>query len=268
MKSNSPFKTHGIEHLSVSKINQWVSNPASFLFRLAGGVDEPSPAMWRGNAVESALEKAMNMENADYKNITILANQEYDQIAGKYDYKDTEKKNKERNALQDYVRNGLSHYQSLGMPSSYQKQFFYEFDDIEIPFMGFVDFEFGNTDTSFHQIRDCKTSQFRLQEMKESYARQLSLYAVGVGTPDSELWIDNITRNYGVQSIRLEDPMPYLKQIIKISLGLRKFLSISDDVAELCQMIYPDLDDWRWSGDLLKAETKKIWGINNDRENF
>ena len=62
--------------------------------------------------------------------------------------------------------------------------------------------------------------------------------------------------------------MPYLKQIIKISLGLRKFLSISDDVAELCQMIYPDLDDWRWSGDLLKAETKKIWGINNDRENF
>jgi len=268
MKSNSPFKAHGIEHLSVSKINQWVANPASFLYRLSGGIDEPSPAMWRGNAVESALEKAMKMNEADFKEITIIANKEFDMISNKYNYKNEEKKIKERNALQDYVRNGLPHYKSLGEPTSYQQKFLYDFDDIEIPFMGFVDFEFGNSETSFHQIRDCKTSMYRLNSMKESHARQLSLYAVAVGNPDSELWIDNITRNYGVQSIRLEDPIPYINQIKKIALGMRKFLSISDDVAELCQMIYPDLDDWRWSGDVIKNEAKKIWEINNERKNF
>ena len=28
MKSNNPFKTHGIEHLSPSKINLWITDPA------------------------------------------------------------------------------------------------------------------------------------------------------------------------------------------------------------------------------------------------
>ena len=32
MKSNNPFKTHGIEHLSPSKINLWVADPA-FIYR-------------------------------------------------------------------------------------------------------------------------------------------------------------------------------------------------------------------------------------------
>ena len=31
MKSNNPFKTHGIEHLSPSKINLWVADPALFI---------------------------------------------------------------------------------------------------------------------------------------------------------------------------------------------------------------------------------------------
>ena len=31
MKSNNPFKVHGIEHLSQSKINLWINDPALFI---------------------------------------------------------------------------------------------------------------------------------------------------------------------------------------------------------------------------------------------
>ena len=48
------------------------------------------------------------------------------------------------------------------------------------------------------------------------------------------------------------------KEIIKISLGLMKFLSISNDAYELASMFYPNFDSWMWNDDNKKQSTK-IW---------
>jgi hypothetical protein len=65
MKSNNPFKVHGIEHLSPSKINLWVNDPALFIGTyLCGMKGSYGVGAFRGTAVEHALEKKLS--NKDF----------------------------------------------------------------------------------------------------------------------------------------------------------------------------------------------------------
>ena len=58
MQSNNPFKVHNIEHLSPSKINLWVSDPALFVGTyLCGMKGSLGVGAFRGTAVEYALSK-------------------------------------------------------------------------------------------------------------------------------------------------------------------------------------------------------------------
>ena len=65
-------------------------------------------------------------------------------------------------------------------------------------------------------------------KMSEAHSRQLALYSKAF--PEKEVWCDYVTPKQAV-SYKLSDPEPKLKEIIKISLGLMKFLSISDDAS-------------------------------------
>ena len=66
--------------------------------------------------------------------------------------------------------------------------------------------------------------------------------------------------------MQFKNPEPYVKQIINVALGLRKFLSISDDAMELCQMIHPDLDDWRWSNHSVRKQVQNIWRYKDEQQ--
>jgi len=266
MRSNSPFINHNIEHLSVSKINAWISNPASVLYAMAGGVDDFGPSAWRGKAVEEGFEKLMLSNNLSVEQVIQISESSFDaQI--KWDGFTDEKINKERSTISDYVKAGYNHFANLGEPTSCQKRILYEFDELEIPFIGYIDFEFGKSGDFYHAIRDCKTSVQSLNKMKESHSRQLALYGASAGTDMTELWIDNITRR-NVQTVRLENPKKYLENIVQASLGFRKFLSISNDIEELLSMIQPDLDDWRWANSKTKKQAKQIWRLDYDAEQY
>jgi hypothetical protein len=266
MKSNSPFTNHGIEYLSVSKINSWISNPASVLYRMAGGKDDFGPPAWRGTSVETAFEKLMTASNLSLEQVVDIAYREYDERILWDSFPDA-KIQKERTTIADYVKAGYDHFKNLGEPSSYQRKIEVQLDELEIPFIGYIDFEFGKAGDFYHSIRDCKTSQMTLNGQKENHGRQLAIYCKAIGSDMTELWIDNVTRR-AVQTVRYEDYKPYLQNLIQASLGFRKFLSMSDDIYELCQMIMPDLDDWRWSNSETKKQAKQIWGLNYEQQQF
>ena len=266
MKSNSPFITHNIEYLSVSKINAWISNPSSVLYSMAGGKDDFGPPAWRGTSVEKAFEKVMTVEKLSLEQAIDIALKEYDERIIWDSFSDT-KIQKERTTIVDYVKSGYDHFKNLGEPTSYQRKIEVQLDELEIPFIGYIDFEFGNSGDFYHSIRDCKTSQMSLTGRKENHGRQLAIYCKAIGTDMTELWIDNVTRK-AVQSIRFEDYKPYLQNLIQASLGFRKFLSISNDIQELCQMIMPDLDDWKWSNSKTKKQAKQIWRLDYEQQQF
>ena len=60
MKKNNPFEVHGIEHLSASAINQFITNPASWILKVSGHRGIPNPAMWRGSVVDNIISSAFD----------------------------------------------------------------------------------------------------------------------------------------------------------------------------------------------------------------
>jgi hypothetical protein len=75
--------------------------------------------------------------------------------------------------------------------------------------------------------------------------------------PDKELWVDYVSPKQTI-SYKVNNVEQILNQVIKISLGLQRFLSISDDPYELASMHYPNYDSWMWSED-MKEQSKTIW---------
>ena len=258
MKSNSPFDWHNIDHLSVSTINAWIADPAQILYKFSGGQDDYGPSAWRGNACESAFyQVAMEDAPSPLKTIHTIAEQEYDKLdSGGFAQAKVEK---ERGYLPSYINAGIEHFRQLGVPSSYQRKIYVEFEELEVPFIGYVDFEYGELGKS-HQIRDCKTSVRRMTHLTNAHCRQLALFGHAIGDEKTELWIDSVSKTEIIK-LRLSNPKPYLREVIKTALGLRKFLSMSSDLEELRSMIRPDLDDWRWGNENTQKQAKKIWEI-------
>ena len=255
-KTNSPFDWHDIGHLSVSTINTWVACPSAVLYKFAGGTDGAGPSAWRGSSVETAFERAMIEPDEPDELYHDIALRDFDGRNAKgFDWA---KIDKERNHVTDYVNAGLSFFKKLGTPTSYQKKILVEFDELEVPFVGYIDFEFGEKGTKNHQIRDCKTSIRRMSRLTDAHCRQLALYGKGAGDSDTQLWIDSVTR-HEIVSLKLSNPEPYLQDLLNKALGLRKFLSTSQDMNELLQMIQPNYDDWMWSNAESRKQAKILW---------
>ena len=252
MKSNNPFTRHGIEHLSPSKINLWVNDPALFIGTyLCGMKGSYGVGAFRGTAVEFALNKKI----VDTK----LSNNSIEEfLYGNFNEQCTEhgismadtKAQKERSALNSYYEQAYNVYENLGVPELYQHKVYYSIhEDLPTPFLGYIDFVFKDT------IRDLKTTARMPSSLSTGHQRQLAVYSKAF--PNKDLWVDYVTPKQAV-SYKVQNVEKILNQVIKISLGLQKFLSISDDPYELASMHYPNYDSWMWSEE-MKQQSYKIW---------
>lgn len=246
MITNSPFLAHGINHLSASQVNSWVSDPAGYLAALAGMKSQWGPAAWRGTASEHGMWKAITKHTTGITEALHKFDEEVLDNSPIYAPSTVEK---QRSDVPLYVEHGANFYRTLGELEYYQTKVVVEFEELEIPFVGYVDFIFKDS------IRDCKTAARKPSQMTESARRQLAIYALAY--PDHEVWVDYVTPRE-VVSYKHTDIKKYQNQVLQIALGLRKFLAISDDPKELCSMFYPDTDDWRWNADMV-AQANKIW---------
>jgi hypothetical protein len=251
MKSNNPFEVHGIEHLSASKINLWVTDPALFFYRLIKGDTKVGPSAWRGSAVEIALALSIQDNHMTYNKACDAMYNEFEKERINNGFEEDEKVIKERDKLKRYYDQAIDLYIPFGKFVEYQEKVNIQFDDIEIPFIGYIDFRYKNI------IRDTKTSTITPNAITRSHARQLALY--NKAFPECECWVDYITPNKST-SYKLTDINQKFVEIQDIVFGLRKFLSISNDTKELASMLYPNLDSWMWNDEMIN-EAKRIWRI-------
>ena len=252
MKSNNPFKTHGIEHLSPSKINLWVSDPALFIATyLCGMKGSYGVGAFRGSAVEHALEKKLSNKDFPQKAIDEFLYGSFDKECVEHNIsEDNEKLIKERTALELYYNSALDIYSEFGTPTHYQHKVYYSIhEDLPIPFLGYIDFVYEDA------IRDLKTVGVRPSKFSVAHQRQLAVYSRAF--PEKELWCDYVTKKEAL-SFKVQNVEQRLKEVINISFGLQKFLSISDDPYELASMIHPNYDSWMWSEE-MKEKSTKIW---------
>lgn len=261
MKNNNPFKVHGIEHLSASAINQFITNPASWILKVSGHRGIPNPAMWRGTVIDDAIcksfENDLSIEKKLHRSIT---NSEYDYDSlyeyhnATHDY-DIDAVDKERNNLQRYLEVAIPFYAKLGKPQECQKRIEVEFDDIPVPVIGYIDLQYDGI------TRDIKTTGRLMSKVPSTICRQLSLYAFAEESIPYADFIHVTKTKAEVVSIEITDVRKRVIELRKAALSMMNVLSYSDDINQVASLFYPDFDDWRWSNPVDQDAAKKLWRI-------
>ena len=247
MRSNNPFKAHGINYLSPSSINTYINDTSLWVARYLFKIKSSSGASAvRGIATEFVLADKYEKGVFDYN----LLDVKFMSLCAEsgIDLGDI-KTAKEKKLLKDFgtIIDENFNYKDL---EAYQEKVEVQIEDMPVPIMGYIDFRFKG------KIVDLKTSTRMPTRPTEAQKRQMALYSMAY--PDSSVDLFFATpKEY--KTFTLKNLTLYKKQLRKVALSIQKFLSISDDKHELASLMYPNLDSWLWSG--MKEEANKIWSV-------
>ena len=247
MKSNDPFKAHGINYLSPSSINTYINDQslwvARYLFKIKSSTGASAV---RGIATEFVLADKYEKGVFDYN----LLDVKFMSLCAEsgIDLGDI-KTAKEKNLLKGFgsVIDENFDYENL---EAYQEKVEVPIDDMPVPIMGYIDFRFKD------KIVDLKTSTRMPTRPTEAQKRQMALYSMAYPNSSVDLFFATPKEH---KKFTLKNLTLYKKQLCKVALSIQKFLSISNDKYELASLMYPNLDSWLWSG--MKEEANKIWSI-------
>ena len=247
MRSNNPFKAHGINYMSPSSINTYINDTSLWVARYLFKIKSSSGASAvRGIATEFVLADKYEKGVFDYN----LLDVKFMSLCAEsgIDLGDI-KTAKEKKLLKDFgtIIDENFDYKDL---EAYQEKVEVQIEDMPVPIMGYIDFRFKG------KIVDLKTSTRMPTKPTEAQKRQMALYSMAY--PDSSVDLFFATpkehKRFTLKNLTL-----YKKQLRKVALSIQKFLSISDDKHELASLMYPNLDSWLWSG--MKEEANKIWSV-------
>ena len=245
------FEHHGVLYLSPSTINQWITQPALCLLKIAGITDgEAGPAAWRGQAADRAASKAAFDHTLNNDSLVDLAEKVFDECHTQaIDEHSEEKVIKERKAIANYVKNAAEFYRGLGeTPESEQGKVMIQLDGIKVPWIGYYDLLYKD------KVRDTKTVGRMVSTVTAGHCRQASLYAHAT---QREPWLDYVGVKE-VRAFRVDNVNAWLGQLYHAAKSLETVLSHSEDIFECCRVIYPDTDHWMW-GETTKEAAKDIW---------
>ena len=248
MRSNNPFKAHGINYLSPSSINTYISDTPMWVARYLFKVKSPSGAgAVRGIASEFVLANKYKEGTFDYD----LLNMKFMTLCTEsmVDLGD-KKTEKERGLLKSFgeVIDKNFDYDNL---EDYQEKVEVQLEDLPVPIMGYIDFRFKD------KIVDLKTSTRMPSQPTEAQKRQMALYSMAYPNNSVDLFFATPKEH---KKFTLKNLTSYKKQLEKVAYGIQKFLSISDDKHELASFVYPNLDSWMWNVK-MKEEANKIWSV-------
>ena len=247
MRSNDPFKAHGINYLSPSSINTYINDTSLWVARYLFKIKSSSGASAvRGIATEFVLADKYEKGVFDYN----LLDVKFMSLCAEsgIDLGDI-KTAKEKNLLKDFgsIIDENFDYKNL---EAYQEKVEVPIDDMPVPIMGYIDFRFKD------KIVDLKTSTRMPTRPTEAQKRQMALYSMAYPNSSVDLFFATPKEH---KRFTLMNLTLYKKQLRKVALSIQKFLSISDDKHELASLMYPNLDSWLWSG--MKEEANKIWSV-------
>lgn len=250
MKSNNPFATHGITHLSHSSINTWLTDPARFIAdKLFGIRDRGSASMHRGTATEFGL--ALKYTEEAWEIDLDIVESKYNQLC-QDDLIDVEddRRCKEKEQLKEYSNILNKHFDYSNL-IYYQKKIEITLEDLPVPLIGYIDFLFEDT------IVDLKTTARMPSKASDANKRQMALY--NMAYPEYQCNVVYASpKAYSKFVIDNEEIKYHQKQIKSVAFGLMKFLAISDDKEELASIIHPNYDSWTWSEYYKEQSRNKI----------
>lgn len=252
----NPFERHGLDHLSASSINLFVAEPAMWAMqKLMGRKTRVGAAAHRGTAVEAGVEMGLFDPTAPVEDCQAAALARFNTLTALSTDPAVEK---ERAGIAPAVAVALKELRQYGIPSpaeeNRQHRIEVELPGVPVPFVGWLDFWFPEHGI----IIDLKTQGRLTSKISDPHARQGAIYHAAHG--NSEIRFAYVTpQKIGVY--RLEDPRLHLARVVNIARSIERFLSLSDDGAELTAALFPNLDSFYWNDAGARAAAEEIWGL-------
>lgn len=254
--SNDVFAKHGIEHLSVSHVNTFISDPAKWCAKYVFGMPSSSgPAAWRGTVVDEAIGIYLSSEKPNKKACRNVAIKRYRALAEHYGIDPQEEKNrKERHLVPHFFDVAADYYDQFGKPVEYQKEITLDVG-MSVPMIGYIDLQYEGI------VRDIKTVGRMPSDVPLPMKRQLSLYATATDCLPIVDFICVTKTKADVKSVVVEDVEANFEALMRGARTIERVLSLGDK-NEIAEMYFPNLSNehfrFPWS-DEEKAFAETIW---------
>jgi hypothetical protein len=257
-RAKNPFEVHGIDQLTPSMINTWISCPSLWIMEtLLKRVAPKSCAVHRQHAARVGVAYGLANPYAEASECADKAFAKYDELAAA---SGDPKRDDERAALPGMIENALIYeLRQLGKPidpgePDHRSEILLE--DVSVPIVGFADFVFP--DEGVHAV--LKTTYRIPKEFGESHARAASVIQRGSGNAQvryvysSEKKSSSLTLDADLHTISLNE-------LRHSALRLERFLSLSTDAHELAAIVTPDYASFYWNDPATRALGRKTYGF-------
>lgn len=241
----NPFERYSIDHLSASSLNLYAEEPAFWsLVYLHGHKDEAGPAAWRGSAVEAGLDAWLYRRNPQEALSLSLSRFEQDALGELSDQIGAE-----RDRISGFLEQAISALKERPEPTARQLKIEYWFDGIEVPLIGYVDYEFEDEGI------DLKTTRRMPSETYPRHCRQISLYQAARKKPYKVLYVTD--KKHELREIM--DADVHLKRLEWYAHSVRRLLSVFPDKHDASRIFAPNFDSFYWSREEARELAKEIW---------
>lgn len=247
----SACERHGMTHYSVSTCNLAQADMALLLMKLKGVKGSVGAAAHRGTASEHGVAMGLMDPSAAVADCQAAALKEFDRLTA---LSGDPNREKERDAVPGIVEQGLAELRPYGVPSHTQYRIEWTHPDLPLPFLGFADFYWEDAGI----VVDMK-SQLRLSsEISFQHARQVSLYCSAISDNlDGRVMYATPKK---AATYQVENMRDHLDTVVRIAQRVERFLSISDDMDELCGLVIPNTDLFYYDA-ATRQKAFEIFGI-------
>lgn len=229
------FAKHGIDHLSPSSVNLWMSHPAGWVARYCLRIkDEGNAAMWRGTAVE--VGKARLLRGGSIEEAKADALQTFELNAGGDLADDVEAERRLIGPMLDVIAKAIP-ILNLGSLNATQLRVEHWFEDLPIPVIGYIDFAFDPLDLDLKSTKACPSKP------RGDNARQIALYMAARQKRGMLLYVTD--KRFAPYELSKEDAESALSDLEVSARSLYWFLGRVDDGKDAMRCLPWNTDDFR-----------------------
>lgn len=248
------FARHGLDHLSASSLNAFVRSPALWVMeRLLKRSAPVGAAAHRGTAAERGVTLGLINPEATDEDCIAEAQACYRQFTA---LSTDPGRQKQGDAIPAIVTTALKELRQYGVlgPEDVQGKVMLDIG-LPVPLVGYFDFRWPEHGV----LVDLKTALKCESRIKTEHARQVAVYKGAISDNLDARVAYATPKNIAVYG--LENHRAHLDALARIGRTLERFLSISDDPADLAAIVIPDTDHWLCADERTRRNVFEVWGI-------
>lgn len=246
----SACERHGITRWSISRLNKAQADIALLLLELKGVKGSVGPAAHRGTAAEAGIVAGLMDPQKPLAECQEIAVKEFDKLTV---FNKSDSIDKERAAVPRIVEQGIAELRPYGVPTHTQYKVEWRHPDLSLPFLGYADLFYEEHGI----ILDIKSTLKMPSSSDENHERQVASYCLAISDNlDGRITYATPTK---AATYRVENMKERIVSLVQIAQRVERFLSISDDIDELCGLVIPNYSLFYYDAQ-TRAAAKEIFG--------